>query len=99
MSSIHLSLNCYYNIPIIYHGKKIYAYLSSQNMKSLVIGGSGFIGRNIIELLNRKGHYTVSYDIAKKDNDANEHINGNISDYDKLNNSMKGIDYVFNLAA
>ena len=68
-------------------------------MKSLVIGGSGFIGRNIIELLNRKGHYTVSYDIAGKDNDANEHINGNISDYDKLNNSMKGIDYVFNLAA
>ena len=68
-------------------------------MKSLVIGGSGFIGRNITELLNRKGHYTVSYDIAEKDNDANEHINGNISDYDKLNNSMKGIDYVFNLAA
>ena len=68
-------------------------------MKSLVIGGSGFIGRNIIELLNRKGHYTVSYDIAGKDNDANEHINGNISNYDTLNSSMKGMDYVFNLAA
>ncbi|WP_201779484.1 NAD-dependent epimerase/dehydratase family protein [Acidiplasma cupricumulans] len=35
-------------------------------MKSLVIGGSGFIGRNIIELLNKKGHYTISYDIAKR---------------------------------
>ena len=68
-------------------------------MKSLVIGGSGFIGRNIIELLNKKGHYTVSYDIAKKDNDANDHISGNILDYDKLAISMKGIDYVFNLAA
>ena len=68
-------------------------------MKSLVIGGSGFIGRNIIGLLNKKGHYTISYDIAKKDNDANEHIIGNISDYDKLNITMKGIDYVFNLAA
>jgi UDP-glucose 4-epimerase len=68
-------------------------------MKSLIIGGSGFIGRNIIDLLNKKGHYTVSYDIAKKDNDANDHIIGNISDFDKLKASMKDIDYVFNLAA
>ncbi len=68
-------------------------------MKSLIIGGSGFIGRNIIELLNKKGHYTVSYDIAEKDNEANEHIRGNILDYAKLNNSIKSMDYVFNLAA
>ena len=68
-------------------------------MKSLVIGGSGFIGRNIIGLLNKKGHYTISYDIAKKDNDANEHIIGNISNYDKVNIIMKDVDYVFNLAA
>ena len=68
-------------------------------MKSLVIGGSGFIGRNIIELLNKKGHYTISYDIAEKDSDANEHVKGSISDYEKLYSSMKGVDYVFNLAA
>ena len=68
-------------------------------MKSLVIGGSGFIGRNIIDLLNKKGHYTVSYDIAEKDNDANDNVIGNISDFDKLKVSMKDIDYVFNLAA
>ena len=68
-------------------------------MNSLIIGGSGFIGRNIIDLLNKKGHYTVSYDIAEKDNDANDHIKGNISDFNKLNISMKDIDYVFNLAA
>ena len=68
-------------------------------MKSLVIGGSGFIGRNIIDLLNKKGHYTVSYDMAEKDNDANDHVIGNISDFNKLNVSMKDIDYVFNLAA
>lgn len=68
-------------------------------MKSLVIGGSGFIGRNIIEILNRKGFYTVSYDIAKKYNDANEHIIGNILDFEKINSSLKDIDYMFNLAA
>ena len=68
-------------------------------MKSLVIGGSGFIGRNIIEILNRKGFYTVSYDIAKKYNDANEHIIGNILDFEKINSSLKDIDYIFNLAA
>ena len=39
-------------------------------MKALVIGGSGFIGRNIIEVLNQKKYYTVSYDIAEKNNNA-----------------------------
>ena len=68
-------------------------------MKALVIGGSGFIGRNIIELLNQKQYYTVSYDIADRNNNANEHINGDMLDLEKLSKSMKDIDYVFNLAA
>lgn len=68
-------------------------------MKCLVIGGSGFIGRNIIELLNKKGYYTISYDLAGKSNTANDHVVGDILDYNKLNGSMKDIDYVFNLAA
>ena len=68
-------------------------------MKALVIGGSGFIGRNIIELLNQKQYYTVSYDIADRNNNANEHINGNMLDLEKLSKSMKDVDYVFNLAA
>ena len=68
-------------------------------MKALVIGGSGFIGRNIIELLNTKQYYTISYDIADKNNNAIEHINGNIIDYEKLECTMRDIDYVFNLAA
>ena len=68
-------------------------------MKALVIGGSGFIGRNIIELLNQKQYYTVSYDIADRNNNANEHINGDMLDLDKLSKAMKDIDYVFNLAA
>ena len=29
-------------------------------MKALIIGGSGFIGRNIIESLNKKKYYTIS---------------------------------------
>ncbi len=33
-------------------------------MKALIIGGSGFIGRNIIESLNKKKYYTISYDMA-----------------------------------
>ena len=68
-------------------------------MKALVIGGSGFIGRNIIELLNQKKYYTVSYDIAEKNDNANEHINGDMLDLEKLSKAMKDIDYVFNLAA
>ena len=61
--------------------------------------GSGFIGRNIIELLNQKQYYTVSYDIADRNNNANEHINGDMLDLEKLSKAMKDIDYVFNLAA
>ena len=68
-------------------------------MKALVIGGSGFIGRNIIELLNKKRYYTLSYDIADKNSNAIENITGNIMDSEKLEKSMKDIDYVFNLAA
>lgn len=68
-------------------------------MKSLIIGGSGFIGRNIIDLLNKKQYYTISYDISEKNDDANEYINGDIMDFEKLNKSMKDIDYVFNLAS
>ena len=68
-------------------------------MKALVIGGSGFIGRNIIEVLNQKKYYTVSYDIAEKNNNANEHINGDMLDLEKLSKAMNDIDYVFNLAA
>jgi UDP-glucose 4-epimerase len=67
-------------------------------MKVPVIGSSGFIGRNIIELLNKKEYYTVLYNIADKHNNAIENITGNIMDYKTLENSFKDIDYVFNLA-
>ena len=68
-------------------------------MKCLIIGGSGFTGRNIIELLNKKRSLYFIIWYSKKGNEANDHITGNISDYDKLNSSVKSIDYVFNLAA
>ena len=41
-------------------------------MNVVVVGGSGFIGRNIIDLLNKKGFYTISYDVSKENKNAND---------------------------
>ena len=50
-------------------------------------------------MLNKKEYYTISNDIADKNNNIIEHITGNIMDYEKLENSIKDIDCMFNLAA
>jgi len=68
-------------------------------MRALVTGGSGFIGRNIIEQLNELGFETISYDIADKNSNSHIHIKGSILDREKLQQSLKKVDYVFHLAA
>jgi len=53
-------------------------------MRALVTGGSGFIGRNIIEQLNELGFETISYDIADKNSNSHIHVKGSILDREKL---------------
>jgi UDP-glucose 4-epimerase len=83
-----------------------------ENSKVLVIGGAGFIGSFVVrELLKHRVAEVVIYDNfarGKSENIADlledkrcrmyEH-GGDIRDLDLLNDAMKGMDYVFHLAA
>jgi nucleoside-diphosphate-sugar epimerase len=59
-------------------------------MKILVTGGSGFIGKRLMERLKSLGHEVENFDF----------INGqDIRDYEHVERAVKGKDWVFHLAA
>ena len=73
-------------------------------IKSLVTGGLGFIGSNLVDLLVEEGHEVSVIDnlsTGSKEN-ANKEAQYYIEDirnYEKIKHAFKGIDYVFHLAA
>jgi dTDP-glucose 4,6-dehydratase len=78
--------------------------------KILVTGAGGFIGSHLTEYLVEKGHEVKAFVHYNSRNfwgwlEKSEYINdieiysGDIRDYDSVYESMKGIDYVFHLAA
>ena len=75
-------------------------------MKSLVPGGAGLIGSNLVETLLGIGHTVVCVDNESSDahdkpywNNNSINIRGDIRDYTLMSSAMKDIDYVFHLAA
>ena len=83
-----------------------------ENSKVLVIGGSGFIGGFVVsELLKHKVSEVVIYDNFARGKSANiieslkdprcsvYPFGGDVRETDILDTAMKGIDYVFHLAA
>ena len=73
-------------------------------MKILVTGGAGFIGSHISEKLIEKGYEVIIFDdfsTGKKENVPKKAkiIVGSVINKNELEKAVKGVDYVFHLAA
>ena len=75
-------------------------------MKSLVTGGAGFIGSNLVETLLGVGHTVICVDNESSNvqdkpywNNDSINIRGDIRDHTLISSAMKDVDYVFHLAA
>ncbi len=82
-------------------------------MKILVIGGAGYIGTSLIEVLSAsndvkgvviydnmsRGNYNVFLGEKFKNSDRIEFVEGDILDTRSLKKAMKGVDIVYHLAA
>ena len=75
-------------------------------IKSLVTGGAGFIGSNLVDHLLSKGHQVVCVDNESAEcndkfywNPKAINVKGDVTDYKFMKNVFSGVDYVFHLAA
>ena len=73
--------------------------------RSLVTGGSGFIGSHLVDYLVERGHDVMVIDNHSANNEKfyeNEkatYTNADVIDYQKMRKAIRGVDYVFHLAA
>ena len=75
-------------------------------IRSIVTGGAGFIGSNLVDKLIDAGHHVIVIDNESAElntkfywNDKAENYILDICDYDSVRNLFDGVDFVFHLAA
>jgi len=69
-------------------------------MKSIVFGGSGFVGSHVADILSENGHEVVIYDLKPSAylQKSQKMIIGDILNKGLVESSVKGCDYVYNFA-
>ena len=94
------------NSRMLYFYKVEHAIITCMRYRSLVTGGAGFIGSNIVDRLIEEGHDVVVIDNESSDSHENFYWNPkadnykyDITDYESIEPLFEGIDYVFHLAA
>lgn len=76
-------------------------------MRCLVLGGGGFLGKNLVDSLERKGYFVRSFDRAlnekrggaseEKSASNVEHFSGNFLARSDIETALNGIDVCFHL--
>lgn len=69
-------------------------------MRAIVFGGSGFLGSHVADELSKRGYETIIYDKIQSPylQSDQKMIVGDILDLEKVKESVKGCDYVYNFA-
>ena len=69
-------------------------------MKAIVFGGSGFLGSHVADCLTDKGFEVVVFDIVRSPylRDDQSMVVGDILDFDRVEEALRGCDYVYNFA-
>ncbi len=64
--------------------------MSSPRDSFLVIGGSGFLGRHIVEALRERGDPVAVFDIVQRYHDTSFY-SGDISDKDQVSDALRKV--------
>lgn len=69
-------------------------------MKTIIFGGSGFVGSHVAEALDDFGHEVTIFDLDKSpyQRPSQKFISGSILDQKRVQKAVKGQDVVYNLA-
>lgn len=73
-------------------------------MRTLVTGGTGFLGSHLVECLLAQGHEVRALarrtsDVSHLETTGAETVGGDVEDYESLRPAVKGVDVVFHAAA
>lgn len=73
-------------------------YSEKMKNKVLIIGGNGFIGKNLVQAFKKKNYKITILDNKQNRNNKIEFIKGDILNLNQLKKNFKNFDYVFNFA-